>query len=390
MPKQFSGTLNANEIFSPLYNMIISQQVFADNIKGTNSALVNHFRVDGTLYGDTKLYYASDVLKTHPWGNDAEAANLLALDRPPAPKCQEITIDQFRQIRLTVDQYLSKRAWGTEGAFSQFNSVMLGWMRDTKKVYDSTYFNSFLGTTTTSIGNQNIDVEVNAAVGATTGEEANRLEAQAVAQAIADLYTDLTDPTRAYNDYGFLRSYDESDIIVVMNAKFLNKLTKLDLPTIFNQGGLLDKLNQYKLPAKYFGTPITTSNIASYTDASTGSAGKPISSTGTYAPGTAHANGTLRTLVEQDITVSGTTTHLFPGEELPSGATVTGTLNVYIEDADIIAKVMHKDSIPFMSAFEVGTDFFNPRALTETHYITWGYSTPDYLAHYPYITLNKD
>ena len=56
----FNGTLNSNEIFSALYNMIISQQVFADNIKGVN-ALVDRAKVDGSLYGDTKLYYATDV-----------------------------------------------------------------------------------------------------------------------------------------------------------------------------------------------------------------------------------------------------------------------------------------------------------------------------------------
>ena len=34
MPK-FTGKLKSNAIFAALYNMIISQQVFADNIKGT-------------------------------------------------------------------------------------------------------------------------------------------------------------------------------------------------------------------------------------------------------------------------------------------------------------------------------------------------------------------
>ena len=61
---KFTGTLNSNEIFSAIYNMIISQQVFSDNIKGTASSLVDRARVDGTLYGDTKLYYATDVLKS--------------------------------------------------------------------------------------------------------------------------------------------------------------------------------------------------------------------------------------------------------------------------------------------------------------------------------------
>ena len=63
MPK-FTGQLNVNSVFSAIFNMIISQTVFADNIKGTASSLVDRARVDGTLYGDTKLYYSTDVLKS--------------------------------------------------------------------------------------------------------------------------------------------------------------------------------------------------------------------------------------------------------------------------------------------------------------------------------------
>ena len=150
----FTGKLNSNEIFAALYNMIISQEVFTDNISGTDSELVDRARVDGGLYGDTKLYYATDVLKSAPWGNDAEAQNLLALHRPDAPECQAITLDKFRQISLTVDNYLSKRAWGTESAFSNFNNVMLGWIRETKRIYDASTYNAYLGTAESSIGKQ--------------------------------------------------------------------------------------------------------------------------------------------------------------------------------------------------------------------------------------------
>ena len=52
--------------------MIISQEVFADNL-GKHQTLVDKARVDGGLFGDTKLYYSTDVLKSAPWGNDAEA-----------------------------------------------------------------------------------------------------------------------------------------------------------------------------------------------------------------------------------------------------------------------------------------------------------------------------
>ena len=390
MPTSFSGSLNSNEIFAAIYNMIISQQVFADNIKGTYAALVDHFKVDGSLYGDTKLYYASDVLKSRAWGNDAEATNLLAVKRPAAPACQEIVIDQFRVIELTVDNYLSKRAWGNETAFSQFTSVMLGWIRDTKRVYESRLMNVYVGNTKTSTGKQTINVDISTAIAsASTQEEANRLEAQVTAQALADLFVELRDSTRDYNDYAYLRSYADDDLMVIMNSKYLNKITKLDLPTIFHNDTLKEKLDQYALPPRYFGIPITASNISTYTDSGSGSSGKPITSGGVYAPGSGNANGTLRSLVEQDITVSSTTYHVFPGDEIPTGAAVTGTSNVYIEDATVICKVIHKSSIPFMSAFEVATSFWNALSLSENHYLVWGYSKPDYLANYPFITLLK-
>lgn len=240
----FNGTLRSNEIFAALYNMIISQQVFADNIYDTKASLVDMSRVDGSMYGDTKLYYSTDVLKSAPWGNDAEAANLLNLYRPDAPEVQAIYIDQFRQICLTVDNYLSKRAWSTENAFSEFNSVMLGWIRDTKRVYDSTLFNTYIGTAESTIGSQEVTINVGPEpTGEAETEAYNRLTAQAIATKMADLLVELEDVTRDYNDYGNLRSYNSNDLIAVWNSEFVNKINKLDLPMIFHNDNLIDKKN---------------------------------------------------------------------------------------------------------------------------------------------------
>ena len=76
MALQSSFTLTANEIYDTLANLIISQEVFADNL-GSHQTLVDKARVDGGLFGDTKLYYATDVLSSSAWGNDTEAENLL-------------------------------------------------------------------------------------------------------------------------------------------------------------------------------------------------------------------------------------------------------------------------------------------------------------------------
>lgn len=350
----FNGQLNSNEIFSSIYNMIISQQVFADNIKGAFTEFSQMFKTDGSMYGDTKLFYSTDVLESHPWGNDAEAANLLALDRPADPKCQAITIDQFRQIRLTVDEYLSKRAWGDEGAFSSFNSVMLGWIRDTKKVYDATLVNAYLGTVKTQAAVNSVSIDLADGEDITNLEEKNRWEAMKIGEEIANLFVNLQDVSRDYNDYGFLRSYDTSDFVIVWNSEWVNKIRKVDLPTIFHNDGLIDKFAEKVLPARYFG------NVASAT--------------------TTAAN--TRSMIEQ--TIDGV--HYFPGDLIPSGKTV-GANTTYVVNGDIICKVVHKNAIKYMSAFEVGTSFFNPRSLTENHYLTFGYSYPDYLKNYPVIEV---
>nr|DAK75617.1 MAG TPA: hypothetical protein [Caudoviricetes sp.] len=360
----FDGKLNSNEIFAALYNMIISQQVFADNIKDIKSTLVNMAKVDGSMYGDTKLYYSTDVLKSTAWGNDAESENLLALHRPKAPDCQKITLNVFRQISLTVDNYLSKRAWSTEGAFSDFNSVMLQWIRETKKVYDATTYNAFIGTAKSEKASENINVDVTTAIEGLTGEEKARVEGQVIAEAIANLLVDLTDVSRDFNDYGNLRSYDVSDLIFVWNAKAVSKIEKRDLPTIYHKE-IVDKFAEHTLPARYFGSINTSA--------------------------TAGNGSTIRSLIEQDITGTDKKIyHVFAGDIIPTVCTAPANTS-YTVDGSILFKVYHKgpNSVPYMSAFEVGTSFFNPKSLTENHYLTWGHNTLEYLKNYPFITVKQ-
>lgn len=366
----FTGTLNSNEIFGSIYNMIISQEVFSSNISNTASELVDRARVDGSLYGDTKLYYATDVLRSHPWGNDAEAGNLLALDRPTNPKCQKITLNVFRQIRLTVDYYLSKRAWGDQSAFSSFTSVMLGWIRETKKIYDSTTYNTYIGTTVATGGAQNhtISLPAEPAAGSDNAEQEAyaRIKAQTIALDIANLLVNVKDISRDYNDYGFLRSFDPSDLIIVWNSEIVNEIKKLDLPTIFHKDGLFgEDIFKYVLPARYFGD-INSAQTA----AGTG----------------------VRSLVEKDFnavapnnSLYNPALHVFPGDLIPAGQTAEANES-YTENPSVAYKIMHRRSVPYMSAFEVGTSFFNPRSLTETHLLTFGTNELTYLYSLPFIT----
>ena len=357
----YNGQLRTNLIYGAIFNMIISQRVFGDNIKGTNARYMEEAREDIGLYGDTALYYSVDVLKTRDWLNDAEAPKLLELERPQSPKCQSITIDTFRIIKLTLDNYLTKQAWSTEGAFSQFNSVVEAMLGESKRIYDSTMYNTFLSTHETDIGKQKVTITLPKAPAASATEQEveayNRVSAQTIAKKLADIFDELEDPNRDYNDYGYMRSYDKSDFRVIWNSEYLNKITKLDLPTIFHKD-IYDGLLSDKLPAKYFGKVNTSSGT------------------------TADTNTTIRSLIETDYG----SVHVFPGELLPN-KTAYEANTTYTEDGSIACKIYKKGAVPYLSAFSAATSFLNPQSLTDTRMLIFGHNTLQHLHNYPFITV---
>lgn len=387
----YSGQLRSNLVFGLIFNMIISQQVEVDNL-GNHSRIVDDAKVDGSLFGDTKLFYATDVLESYVWNGDSEAANLLNVYRPKSPNCQAFFLDQFRQIPLTVDNYLSKQAWSDEYTFGSFNGVMLGWMGETKRMYEARLYQCFIGTTTSSTGRQTITKTL------TSGSEGKEL-----AELVANLSDDLGDYTRDFNDLAYMRSYSPDQIKIIWNNQYVNKIKYTELPAIYHKDEIENMFKRSKtMTNRYFGIVITSTNKDTYADNSP-TTKKPLDKDGSYAytPGTNNANGCVRTLIERDITISTVKYHLFPGDELPAGTKVDTTSaadtavfgEIYIEAGvggidPIYAKVYTKLP-PIMSAFEVGTLFYNPKALLETHYLTWGYNTLDYFQDKPFITIKK-
>lgn len=363
----FAGQLNTNEVTASLYNMIISQEVFADNIADGYGSLVERARVDGGLYGDTKLFIATDALRSHDWLGDAEASNLLAVDRPPQPHEQSIVLNVFRQIRVTIDNYLSKRAFMDEGAFSAFNGVVLGWLKVTKQIYDETTYNAFIGTVAPS-NSETVDLSGVTASASTADDEAyNRLVAQLIATKIADIFSALKKPTKNWNDLNFYRSYKVSDLVVIWNSKYVNQITRLDLPTIFHDEKVVKDLikDENILHEDYFGS--------------------------INAAATAGGSG-IYSLIEQDVpeTVPSTPAapiHVFAGDNIPSGYTAAAGTS-YTKDTDVVCVITTKRLPAYMSAFQVGTSFFNARALLENHYLTFGHNSLERFADKPFIKVS--
>lgn len=352
---QFTGQLNSNEIYGALWNLIISIQTFSNNISLDNS-LVDMARRDGTLLGDTKLYYATDVLKTSKWNNDAEAVNLLKLHRPKEPKVQAITLNVFRKIELTVDYYLSKRAFMDEGSFSNYTSVILGWLNDTKRIYDHTLYYTFIGTNETTEHNQSITWD-DVSIERPTNDADAHLDAYALAENISNLIDKLSDVTREFTDYGLCRAFSKNDVKIIWNNRYLNRIRNVDLPSIYHTEFMEKLFNQYSLNPNYFGTKNN---------------------------GATSAGDKIRLLSEEEFDDG---SDYFGGELVPTGKTSSQT---YTEDDSIICKIIVGDLPVLMSSLEVGTSFYNPLSLTENKYLIWGHNTLEHFKNFPYITIRAN
>jgi len=351
----YDGQLETNEIFSSLFNQIISLQVFPTGIADLTGIYAPR-KVDGTLYGDTKLYISTDVLTSYEWdGSDTPGSyTLLTVKRPPAPVEEEIQIDTFRQIPVTIDNYLTKRAFAQEGSFSSFNGVILSWLQKTKEVYEHTTYTArmVVSAQAGATALTTIDLTDDKATGTSlTGYDLLKWRAQELYRQIEDYMKELEEPSTAYNDNGFLRTYKLEDFDIVVPLGVLSSISKHDVPFLYNP----DNKPKFKeVHWKYFGA----------INASGGT--------------TAATNTNVRALVEK---VYGTT-HCFPGDLLPDSQaylanetyTATYTARPSLNDNDVTVLMIHKRDYPIMSAFSVGTSFFNARRLDINHYLTFGHN----------------
>ena len=385
-----SVTLNQNKITAALFNMIISQQVFDSKVASTE--LADRFRVDGTLFGDTKLYHSFDIGSPEDWLDDQEAPDLLALNRNKSGKTQSIIMGVYKIISITIDQYLSKQAFMGEGTFAEYTSFLTSSLRKIKRVYDRALINSKIGTLEPSTSRCNITIVT--PKGATV-EETNRLEAQTISSELVVLKADLEDNNRDFNALGYLRSYSAEELIAVWNVKKHAKITKLDLPTIFHKDiDAKGSFREYDLPEKWFGDAATVD--LTLPEAAPTEVTNRILVSGWYD---VVSNATI-TLVHKP-TIN--TVFLWAGDAVPFkgqkytdnvrkvDVTVTATTlpseYYYIVDPTTAFVLVHSSALPFMSGFQTGTEFWNPRSLTSNHYLIFGHNNLEFLEEYPRIRV---
>ena len=370
MAKAFNGQLNTGIVYNSMYNAIIAiyqiKQHFTDSY-----SLVDRFRKEGSEYGDQLVYMTLDSIPVHDWTNDAEAANLLALDRNKKQHEEKITLNVFKQIRLTTDAYMqTKQLWTSENGFSRFASLLLQTMENAKKVYEIKTFDVFAGTVISESGDgtpqyTSWDLKADGPDATTDPEGAARWYGMKLAESLSNLMYELRDVRRDWNDIGYEASYDMSEFQLILPASVANKFKYISMPTIFDNGPLKALLEDaYVLPDIYFGTPIAV--------------------TGTEIK----ANGTTHRFLKSQFLGS---TFYNAGDLIPKDTVIASTTAIvvpaYATDISVLIKLIHKEDCPYMSAYNVRSQFYNARSHTTNNYLTFAHNTLEHIGIFPLITV---
>lgn len=367
----YDGQLNSNEIYNALFNLrILFQKLAPQTVK--RDEVVSLIDKAVGMYGDTGVVQGMDIQGTYDFGMDAEAPKLLSINRNKTQKIEKFTIDEWRQTDVTNDAYISKRAFLDEGAFALFNGYIVGTLAKAMDAYESGKVKTSIGTYTSPNTACTIAVSMPAADGT---EATERIRAAALKKAIMDLEDDMKDNQRKYNGYGFYASYDWNDFTPVFNSKYINEINAQALYNAFNEQFLRQANNIRKWTPKWFGSVLTSSGTTDSTNNNIFSLVELNSDESTNFPLTDAqiANGVYR---------------IFPGDLLPGGFDYNAN-EAYVREDKVIGKIFAPEYVYYMTGYEQGESFYNPRSATTNHYLRKGFSKVQVSKFRPFITLKE-
>lgn len=367
----FNGMLNSNEIYNTLFNVrILFQKIVPQSVK--RDEIVSLLDKSVGMYGDTGILMGCDIQGTYEFGMDSEAPKLLAINRNKTQKTEKYTIANWRQTDVTNDAYISKRFALDEGTFAMFNGYLVGTLSKAMDAFETGSVKAGVGTYTSPVAAMTINVTLPAADGT---EATERIRAAKIRQAILDLKADMEDNQRKYNGYGFYSSYSWDDFTAAFNTKYMNEINALALYSTFNPEFIKEASNGRQWTPKWFGTVAAEGG------------------------NTGEGNTTIYSLIEQNSDgssnfplsaeqLAGGVYRLFPGDLLPNNFDYNAN-EAYTKDDKVIAKVFAPEYVYYMTGYEQGESFYNPRSATTNHYLRKGYSPVQVSKFRPFITIKE-
>lgn len=369
----FNGQLNSNEIYSALFNVnilfqkVAPQEVHRDEIISLLDKAVG-------MYGDSGTVIGMDISGTYDFEKDLEASKLLAINRNNTQKVERFVINKWRQTDITNDIYLSKRFALDEGGFAIFNGYLVGTMQKAMDAFETGWVKTGIGTYTSPVAACTIEVMMPAADGT---EATERLRAAAIKKKLLDIEVDLKDNQRKYNGYSFYASYDlKRDFTTAWNSNYINEINALALYSTFNPEFIKQATDGRIWSPKWFGNVYTSGNTTN-----------ALNNTTSYSLIEQNSDGTTNLVLTAEQKLAGVY-RLFPGDLLPNGFTYSAN-EAYRRDDKVICKIFAPEYIYYMTGYEQGESFYNPRSATTNHYLRKGFSDVQVSKFRPFITLKE-
>ena len=185
----------------------------------------------------------------------------------------------------------------------------------------------------------------------------------------------MKDNQRKYNGYGFYSSYDWDEFTPVFSTNYMNEINALALYNTFNPEYIKQASDGRQWTPKWFGDPVTAGGTTGAT------------------------NTTVYSLIEQNsdgstnfpITPTQLTSsvyRIFPGDLLPNNFAYKAG-EAYTVDSTVIAKIFAPEYVYYMTGYEQGESFYNPRSATTNHYLRKGFSDVQVSQFRPFITIKE-
>lgn len=367
----FTGALNTNEIYNALYNVrILFQKLAPQTVK--RDEIVSLIDKATGMYGDTGLVQGMDIQGTYDFGMDAEAPKLLAINRNKTQKVEKYVINKWRQTDVTNDAYISKRAFLDEGTFAMFNGYIVGTLSKAMDAFESGFVKTGLGTYVSPVAACNITVTMPAADGT---EATERIRAARIRKKILDIKADMKDNQRKYNGYNFYASYDWDEFTPIFSTEYSNEVNALALYSTFNPEFIRTATEGRQWTPKWFGTVVTAEGKTTATNSTV------------YSMIEQNSDGTTNFPLTQDQLTAGTY-RIFPGDLLPNSFDYKAN-EAYTVNTKVIAKIFAPEYVYYMTGYEQGESFYNPRSATTNHYLRKGFSDVQVSKFRPFFTLTE-
>ena len=368
----FTGVLNSNEIYEALFNLkILFQRIVPQSVM--RDPVISLIEKGVGNYGDQGVFQGCDITGTYDFLRDAEASKLLAVNRNETQKIEKYVIDQWRMTDITVDAYISRRAFLDEGTFAMFNGYLIGTLSKNFDAYETGSVKSSLGTYTSPIEACTIEVTMPAADGT---EATERIRAAKIKKALLDLEADMKDNQRKYNGYGFYASYNMKDFSTIWSSKYVNEINALAMYSTFNPEFIKAATEGMIWTPKWFGNVYTSGNTTN-----------ALNNTTSYSLIEQNSDGTDNLVLTAEQKAANVY-RIFPGDLLPNGFTYEA-YEAYRKDDSVICKIIAPEYIGYMTGYQQGEAFHNPRSSTDNHYLRKGFSPIKISLFRPYITLKE-